>query len=99
MQLATLQHFNSVIHAAERGDYCHGNGAVFVFVDRFRKTLVSVNVITGDTTTADLNTAEAVSYLAGTPAHRDQGVADRLRAHVINTLKASGWTEYDTPEV
>lgn len=82
---SAIQHFTSVIRAAERGDYCHGNGAGFVFVDRLRNVLYSVNVVEQRTLELPLTHLAAIDYLANTPAHRDLDVADRLRAHVLRT--------------
>lgn len=80
-----LHHYIAVIAAAERGDYCHGNGALFTFVDRLRSVLYTVNTVTGATYEASLADPATVAYLATTPARRDVATADRLRSFVATT--------------
>lgn len=80
-----LSHYASIIRAAERGDYCHGNGAQYVYVDRLRAALVTVDVISGANASQSLASPAAQQYLTGTPARRDVDVAARLRAHVLRT--------------
>lgn len=72
-----------VIKAAKEGRYCHGNGAIWVYVSESdRSRVISADHVREEISYMDKEASER--YLRNTPAHMDNNTATSLENFIKN---------------